>query len=441
LAGEETMVRRPEFYRFRPGLLLVALVLISGTAGIRTASAEISYQQILDAPDDLRLNLQYARQEVKSGRLQQAAAALERLLLQRPNWDSLRLFYGIVLYRLDDMDGARRELTLLEGRSLNPAQDADRAKYLDLATKKSKPVRVTGRLSFGGRYDSNPGRVSDILTSTTVMDSGSDFALAADSRLRVESDLNNGRGDYAFVQFDGDLRDYFTINRADGARLWGRAGFKFHGANASFTPYATYGTSWLQYENFRSLYGGGFDSTMTLSSQVALLLKARVAREEYKTTSYSTIGSDRDGWNVRGGAYIRWRQSDSLFVTAGGNWTEKDALNDGFSYGSGQLLVAAHKLLGKGRYVSLSASGRHTDYQQPDGFYSNTITRKDDIFRIKAATGAPLANIFSDVDFSRELGEVVAQFGATYYTQNSSINELEVDNIGLEILFTKRFSF
>jgi len=89
------MVRRPEFYRFRPGLLLVALVLISGTAGIRTASAEISYQQILDAPDDLRLNLQYARQEVKSGRLQQAAAALERLLLQRPNWDSLRLFYGI----------------------------------------------------------------------------------------------------------------------------------------------------------------------------------------------------------------------------------------------------------------------------------------------------------------------------------------------------------
>jgi hypothetical protein len=163
--------------------------------------------------------------------------------------------------------------------------------------------------------------------------------------------------------------------------------------------------------------------------------------EQYQATSYSTIGSDRDGWRARGGAYVRWRPSDSVFLTAGGNWTEKDASNDGFSFGSGQVLAAAHKLLGKGRYVSLSARYRHANYEQPDGFYSNTITRKDDIFRIKATTGAPLATIFSNVDFSQGLGEVVAQIGATYYTQDSTINELDVNNFGIEFLFTKRFSF
>ena len=108
------LLYRPDRTLYRAALLGISLTIGGFGIAAPVYSAEtIAFEEILAAPNDLQLNLDYARQEVKSGRLQQAAAALERLLLIKPNWDSVRLFYGVVLYRLDDMGGAIRELSLL----------------------------------------------------------------------------------------------------------------------------------------------------------------------------------------------------------------------------------------------------------------------------------------------------------------------------------------
>ena len=112
------MLRRTRPSALRSGIALALAATFAVVSPAKPAFAEITYEQILAAPDDVQLNLDYARQEVASGRLQQAAAALERLLLNRPNWDAVRLFYGIVLYRLNDLEGTKRELRLLEGRDL-----------------------------------------------------------------------------------------------------------------------------------------------------------------------------------------------------------------------------------------------------------------------------------------------------------------------------------
>ena len=117
---------------------VVAVVAAAGIASMTmspSAQAQVTYQQILANPDDLKLNLEYARQAVASGRLQEAASALERLLLHRPNWDAVRLFYALVLYRLGNLDGSKRELEKLEGRGLSAKQEADRVKYLALINK------------------------------------------------------------------------------------------------------------------------------------------------------------------------------------------------------------------------------------------------------------------------------------------------------------------
>ena len=97
------MLGRMVSIRIKRFAFAASVAVSTGFLAPMTAQAEITYEQILAAPDDSKLNLAYARQ----------AAALERLLLARPNWDSVRLFYGFVLYRLDDMTGAKRELRAL----------------------------------------------------------------------------------------------------------------------------------------------------------------------------------------------------------------------------------------------------------------------------------------------------------------------------------------
>lgn len=427
----------------RPGFVFVtaAATLAGAVFALPPANASVTYEQILAAPDDEQLNLIYARQQVASGRLQQAAAALERLLLQRPNWDSVRLFYGIVLYRLDDLEGAKRELELLEGRGLTPVQEADRGRYLKRAVNKSKSLRITSRYSIGGRYDTNPGRVSDAVAASTSTDSDDDFAFAATSRFRLEADLNNGRRDYFFLQTNGHLREFFDIDRADLISSRARGGVKLHHENGSFTPFGTYSSIWLQGENLRRSYGGGLDAAWSLNSQVSLLVKAQGIYEDYDTTSYSTIGDMRDGWKVGGGFKFRWRPSDSVTIYAGADYYSKDAESDGFSYDSGKVSASARKLLGMGRYLTFAASYTHKEYEEPDTFYSDTITREDDIFRVRAAAGAPLSTLFSGAELPAFMGSIVAQIGGTYHVQNSSIEELDIENFSVDVTLIKRFAF
>ena len=61
-----------------------------------------------------------AQQQIGNGELLAAASTLERLLLSKPNLDSVRLLYAKTLLMLDDKKAAAREFDILEARSLSP---------------------------------------------------------------------------------------------------------------------------------------------------------------------------------------------------------------------------------------------------------------------------------------------------------------------------------
>lgn len=427
--------------RLRPAFVVGLGLIVSMPLAASSAHAEITFAQIMANPDDPELNLAYARQKVASGELQQAAAALERLLLSRPNWDAARLFYGIVLYRLDDKIGARRELEALEGRGLNAAQEADRQKHLALLKRQSKSVRMTYKSSLGMRYDTNPGRVSDTVAATTAANDDDDYAFASASRFRLERDIDNGRGDYLFFQANLVNRQFFEVNRADSISGSGKIGGRFHFRNGSITPFANMSSLWLQEEKLRTTTGGGAELALTLSSKVALMLRGQGIYEDYHTTSYSTIGNRRDGWQYSGGVKLRWRPQDSLTITTGYSYRDKDADFDGFSFDESALWITGQKLFGKGRYLTLSARGVHTEYEQVDNFYSNTVAREDDRIRLRAAAGAPLATLFSGVELPLFMRDIVAEAGVTYSSQESNIGQLDIKNTTVDLTFHKRFNF
>ncbi len=422
----------------------IALALgasIIGTAVAPTVSAQnITFDQILASPDDLELNLSYARQEVASGRLQQAAAALERLLLLRPNWDSARLFYGVVLYRLGDLKGAARELALLEGRQLSATQERDRVRYLGLANKQTKTLRFSSQFTLGARLDSNPGFVSDDVVEA---DDETDLAFTASSRFRVEADVGAGRGNYVYFQSNTHLNEFFDVDQADLISSRVQAGAVLHGSNSRFTPYALYGVAYVQDERFRQQYGGGLRTNWTLSSQVDLHVNGEAVYEEFDTTDFSTVGGDRDGWRSTGKAGLSWRPSDAQSFRLTGLYTRKDAELDGFSYDRQGVQFNSLTLLGSGRYLAVTASYTHTEYDAPDDFHSATVARDDDRYFVRAALGAPLETLFArtNIELPEFLSDIVAQIGVSYTNQDSNIDVLNYDNVSGDILFTKRIQF
>ena len=112
---------------FRAGLLASAVMGLSvATVGVAAAQ---DFDAVLAAPDDIELNLEYARRAADAGDLNGAAGALERVLIADPNRHGTRLLYAVVLFRLDDLQGARDQLDLLEPVALTPLQRAEAARY------------------------------------------------------------------------------------------------------------------------------------------------------------------------------------------------------------------------------------------------------------------------------------------------------------------------
>ena len=73
---------------------------------------EVSYPEILADPDNLDLNVAYARTLIGKGDLKGASATLDRILLIAPDQAQVRVLLGLVLYRLRELSRAEEELEL-----------------------------------------------------------------------------------------------------------------------------------------------------------------------------------------------------------------------------------------------------------------------------------------------------------------------------------------
>lgn len=419
----------------------VALAFFLGLF-VPTASyaQNITFEDVLARPDDAALNLKYAQQEVASGRLQQAAAALERLLLVQPDWDAVRLYYGVVLYRLGDLNAAKRELRLLEGRGLSANRERERVRYLKLAEDQSKRLRFSARYTLGARLDSNPGFVSDEVVGNFGEES--DAAFTGSTQFLAELDVGN-RGNYLFLQTNNHINEYGDVNQADFISSRVKAGGVIHAPNLVIKPYFLYGATYLQHDKYRDRFGGGIDANWSLNSQVEFFLAGQAEYEDYDVTSFSSVGSQRDGWRYTGEAGIKWRPVERQIFELKGRYRRKDADFDGFSYDDANVSLRSLTLFGKGRYLSVFTSYSNRDYDRPDDFYSSTITREDDRFYVRGAFGVPLQTMFAraDIELPSFFADIVAQIGVSYATRNSNIELLEYNNISGDILFTKRVSF
>ena len=126
--------------RWRRSGLLLSVALVFGAVAAGPVMAQ-DFEAVLATPDDPDLNLAYARAAADIGDLNGAAAALERVLIADPNRHGARLFYAVLLFRLDDLQGAREQLDLLDPVTLTPLQ---RVRRSSIAAPSSTGARAPG---------------------------------------------------------------------------------------------------------------------------------------------------------------------------------------------------------------------------------------------------------------------------------------------------------
>ena len=171
-----------------------------------------TYEQILANPDDIELNHRFANTQVREGDLKGASATLERILLTSPATPRVRLFHAIVLYRLDDLNGASAVLDRLAEEALEPGLATTVRQYQDRIRRRLQRTRAAISLSGGMGYDSNRGSAPR-----------SDTLLIRDFRFRL-GDGATENDDYHYVG-TGD----FSIERDVGSQeqhtLFGRLSY------------------------------------------------------------------------------------------------------------------------------------------------------------------------------------------------------------------------
>ena len=127
----------------------------------------ITYMQILQKPNDLELNLKYARQQGKMGNYKQTIATLERLVILYPDNADLKFYLLSILIKADSPDKA---LGIIEEmKNLSDLSPEDLASIIEIETElkdrgEPKLWSFFADIGLGGLFNQNVNSVSKTRT-------------------------------------------------------------------------------------------------------------------------------------------------------------------------------------------------------------------------------------------------------------------------------------
>ena len=118
-------------------------------------SGDVTYDQVLESPDDIMLSYRFALKQIGDGDLLGASATLDRLTLLAPQEPNIRALRAIVLYRLGNLREAKNEFEDLLKLDIDPQLRTNIERYAQAIDRQSQDTRVNLLLSLGMQFDSN----------------------------------------------------------------------------------------------------------------------------------------------------------------------------------------------------------------------------------------------------------------------------------------------
>jgi tetratricopeptide (TPR) repeat protein len=421
---------------------LCGLSLLSAPALAQDAAA-VSYQDILNNPDDPVQNIAYARSQIDAGNLKGASVTLERVLLLNPAAADVRLLYGIVLFRLGDMDTAQWQLEEARRAGLDPKEDMLAAAYLGRIRARVKRTQFRGSMQAGVEYNSNldqaplSGQFLSFGTPTGAPSGRDDFAI----RAAVEAELSHqvGRQQEHKIFLGGS---YFELNQFDEndfdlRAFSGRTGMTFDLGRVFLTPqavgaYATFGN-----EPYLSIYGGSLTAELDVTPSVRTHIGIRGVQEDYDDELAFLEAIFRTGPRYTGSFGVRWNANAWSSFQAEATATIKDGEQEFESFDAAGFDAAYVLGVGRGQYFLVNAGFDYVLYDGPSVFIDPFTTREDWQFQAGLTYGLPLSALFG----RSALGDVHILASYEYRRTDSNIPNFEFDSNIASLSLKKAFEF
>ncbi len=233
-----------------------------------------AYDALMSDPGNPALLAAFANEASRIGNYEAAIGALEAILIQNPGLNQIRVELGVMYYRVGAYDVSRFHLQrALDSGTLSPSVAARALAFLETDGERMDGTTITGYLSAGLRYDSNPAFITDnsvlfafdesagVVSADSQNSPEDDFAGFLQGYVLWSEDLGNQYGEswdttalgYWRFQFDQGDVDIGYNKLTSGPRLAVLPGTL---DNAYFRPYAIATVSFVD-EGFTNVTGGG----------------------------------------------------------------------------------------------------------------------------------------------------------------------------------------
>ncbi len=436
------MDRKTSFLTISTSIALGAFLVIPEAAlGAEYNGPKISFEQIYANPDNHDLNLNYARQQIAAGDLLSATAALERMLFASPNWDSARLLYALVLFRLDDRQAALRELNLLENRPLTPKQRAMVQSYRDNivgntdsnTTASGVSSGLSARVAVGVRFDNNAGNaLSDPLLTFADRDDQSAFAQAA---IKYSSPIGDSGLKFS-AGVEGQMRRHASFSRADYDGFGGFGGLSGDFGNG-FAWAADGQVSQINIsgEKYLREYGGRLTLRKAIGETAGIWLRGSWHDQDYDNLSFTTIETLRSGDKMTVSTGVIKRINRNSFLSASVGYEDKNASNAIFAYDGFRVSGRFKSEFNNGFYFNGRATYRSLKYDGPSFNNPTPTRREDDQMFGRLGLGASFNAIGALINMTDNPGldNVYFETGLNYTNRNSNNSVLDYENLGAEM--------
>jgi len=367
--------------------IILIIIFISANA----FGAEITYNEILDNPTDLELNLNYAKQQESSGNLKLTIATLERLSMLYPSNTDIKLYLLSILIKMDSsvkVDLMVRTMmndsnTSVETRKLIAellSQSGDKKKesskwfaYLDLKYSQTEEDNISG-----------------VTKTKQLMQEGNKIPYTTvDSKLVVEYDKIYTRGSALTVGKNIDESsslffnlgvDVNTINKkikGDSDVVSSSMSYFKVMNNHYISPYVYWSKPNYRKQADYDTMGLGINNTFIINEKNNLNYSLGYSDTSYVQNAAFDTAAENDS-----GTY-------SSFIRHNYNFTKKiqlgtklilnrtESIKEFDSYDTSGISLSYSHILPFGR-LKLKSTFLKNDYDEVESFVSPTIIRKDE---------------------------------------------------------------
>ncbi len=376
-------------------------------------NSNISFDDILRNPNNIELNLQYAKNKAADDNVLSALGALERIILENPERDDVRLYYASLLLRIDDLQAARGEIHILEQRQLSSPQMQELAQLQKQAglTPKEGTDGFSGQLALGVQYDSNAGNLFKDAPFLTIAN-GDDIAAFGQGSLIFKKQLSSQFAFHAGV--DGQITRHETYSRVDYDTVSGFVGIKAALIGMNWKLDGVFDQVYIDNKKYLTQYGPRLDFIKSFGSGWKLVGQGLYLDQQFENTQFTPFEYLRSGGYVAGqlGIIKEFSRTTSLGLYAG--YGDKDA--DFSTYKYDEFFVGGdfnHRFVNN-MYAKTGANYRQQDY--------DANNQDDKLINAYGVFGIPFSAIKQNLKI---------ELGVNYTQREFGYTGLDFDNVGL----------